>query len=85
MNKPVHINSNRGTDGGRWVTNGKLARSLGIDPKTLRKWAKRGLVPSYINRLNGYRYYVRSEVIAALKAEPGSKIPIGKTGKASRL
>ena len=53
------------------LTNGKMARDLGIDPKTLRKWAKRGLVPSYINRLNGYRYYFRSEVIRALKQEPG--------------
>ena len=53
------------------LTNGKMARSLGIDPKTLRKWAHKGLVPSYINRLNGYRYFFRHEVLKALKAVDG--------------
>lgn len=55
------------------LTNGKMARMLGIDPKTLRKWARRGLVRSYTNRLNGYRYYFKAEVIADLKILPGSK------------
>ncbi|MCK5125757.1 MAG: MerR family DNA-binding transcriptional regulator [candidate division Zixibacteria bacterium] len=52
---------------GNYITNGKMARILGIDPKTLRKWAKRGLVPSYINNVNNYRYYFKNEVIRALK------------------
>jgi DNA-binding transcriptional MerR regulator len=56
------------------LTNGKMARLLGIDPKTLRKWARRGLVPSHINRVNGYRYYFRNDVIRALKQDTeGSK------------
>lgn len=55
------------------VSNGKMARILGIDPKTLRKWAKKGIVPSYINRLNGYRYYFKQEAIKALKKESGTK------------
>lgn len=54
-------------------TNGKMARLLGIDPKTLRKWARRGFVRSYINRVNGYRYYFKAEVIEDLKKLPGSK------------
>jgi hypothetical protein len=60
-------------------TNGKMARTLGIDPKTLRKWARKGMVRSYINRLNGYRYYFHAEVMADLKNVPGSKLPL--TGK----
>lgn len=52
------------------ITNGRLAREIGIDPKTLRKWAKKGLVPSYVNRLNNYRYYFRNEVYRALKQVP---------------
>ena len=55
----------------RMLTNGRMARALGIDPKTLRKWARRGIVPSYINRLNGYRYYFKREVIQALKSQSG--------------
>ncbi|RKX26310.1 MAG: hypothetical protein DRP45_03865 [Candidatus Zixiibacteriota bacterium] len=54
------------------LTNGKMARLLGIDPKTLRKWARNGIVPSYINRLNGYRYYFKAEAIRALKEQPGA-------------
>ncbi len=54
------------------LTNGKMARVFGIDPKTLRKWARRGVVPSYINRANGYRYYFKHEVLKALKAHPGT-------------
>jgi DNA-binding transcriptional MerR regulator len=54
-------------------TNGKMARMLGIDPKTLRKWARRGYVRSYINRVNGYRYYFKAEVIEDIKKVPGSK------------
>ena len=57
------------------LTNGKMARELGQDPKTLRKWARRGIVRSYINSLNGYRYYFRAEVMADLKKWPGSKKP----------
>ncbi len=68
-----------GYDFNQMLTNGKMARILGIDPKTLRKWARRGLVPSYINRLNGYRYYFAREVIRALKSQPGSaKKPIDR-------
>ena len=58
-------------DLGQMLTNGKMARFLGIDPKTLRKWAKSGIVPSYINRLNKYRYYFKNEVIRALKVQSG--------------
>ena len=54
-------------------TNGKMARILGIDPKTLRKWARKGLIRSYINRLNGYRYFFHAEVIADLKKISGVK------------
>lgn len=67
------------SDFGQMITNGKMARFLGIDPKTLRKWARRGLVPSYINRLNGYRYYFRHEVIRALKSHYGGpKKPVDR-------
>lgn len=58
-------------DLGQMITNGKMARLLGIDPKTLRKWAKRGIVPSYINRLNNYRYYFKNEVFRVLRSQPG--------------
>ena len=54
------------------LTNGKMARLLGIDPKTLRSWARKGVVHSYINLANGYRYYFQHEVLKDLKAHPGT-------------
>ena len=59
-------------DTNRMMTNGKMARTLGVDPKTLRKWARRGLVPSYINQYNGYRYYFKNEVMRVIRSHPGS-------------
>lgn len=51
------------------LTNGALARELGVDPKTLRKWAKDGAVPSYVNPANRYRYFVKEEVLSALRLD----------------
>ena len=54
----------------RMLTNGKMARELGIDPKTLRSWARKGVVRAYVNPANGYSYYFRREVLQALKKHP---------------
>ncbi len=54
----------------RMLTNGRMARELGIDPKTLRSWARKGVVPCYVNPANGYSYYFRREVLQALKRHP---------------
>lgn len=51
------------------TTNGRMARELGVDPKTLRKWAEEGLIPSYVNPANSYRYYDRVSVVRALKLQ----------------
>jgi DNA-binding transcriptional MerR regulator len=51
------------------LTNGKMAKELGVDPKTLRQWAKAGLIPSYENPANGYRFYDRLSVIKALRLQ----------------
>lgn len=53
----------------KMLTNGVLARELGVDPKTLRKWAMDGAVPSYVNPANRYRYYVKEEVQRALRLD----------------
>lgn len=49
------------------LTNGQMAKELGIDPRTLRSWAKAKLVPSYVNPANNYRHYVRAEVVKSLR------------------
>lgn len=36
------------TDAGRWVTLRQAARAVGIPVETLRKWARRGTVPTYL-------------------------------------
>ena len=49
------------------ITNGQMAKEIGVDPKTLRQWAKGNLVPSFVNPANNYRYYPKIEVLRALK------------------
>lgn len=53
-------------DFGQLISNGQMAKKLGVDPRTLRSWAKAEFVPSYVNPANNYRYYSQSEVIKAL-------------------
>jgi len=48
------------------LTNREMAGDLGVDPRTLRSWAKRGCVPSWVNPANNYRYYDRDAVVLAL-------------------
>ena len=48
------------------LTNREMAGELGIDPRTLRSWAKRGHVPSRVNPANNYRLYDAEAVIRAL-------------------
>lgn len=57
------------------VTTKRMALGLGIDPKTLRKWAKAGLIPSYVNPANNYRYYDVREVIRALNLGRAFDLP----------
>jgi predicted site-specific integrase-resolvase len=40
---------------------------LGVNPKTLRKWAKQGKVPCFVNPANKYRFYVKVEVLKSLR------------------
>jgi len=46
---------------------GRMALELGVDRKTLRSWAKKGLIPSFVNPANGYRFFDKREVLNALR------------------
>jgi len=48
---------------------GLMAKELGVDRKTLTKWAKKGIIPSYVNPANGYRYFDRTKTLRALKLQ----------------
>ena len=54
-------------DFGILLTNREMARKLGVDPRTLRSWAKKGFIPSHVNPANKYRYFDYREVINALR------------------
>jgi excisionase family DNA binding protein len=47
---------------------GEVARKLGVDPKTLSRWAKAGKIPS-IRTLGGHRRYRESVVNAILEQD----------------
>ena len=44
-----------------------LAKKLGVIIDTVRRWAKKGLIPYWINPANSYRYFDIKNVKAALK------------------
>lgn len=43
---------------------GRMSLLLGIDRKTLRKWARIGAVPSFVNPVNGYLMFLKNDVMA---------------------
>lgn len=47
---------------------GEVAKMLGVDPKTLSRWAKMGKLPS-VRTLGGHRRYRKSVVDAILNGE----------------
>jgi excisionase family DNA binding protein len=47
---------------------GEVARMLGVDPKTLARWAKLGKIPSQ-RTLGGHRRFRRSVVEAIINGE----------------
>jgi DNA-binding transcriptional MerR regulator len=51
------------------LTTGVMAKELGINPKTLKKWAKQRKVPYYRNPANGYWYFNKKDVLGALGIE----------------
>lgn len=48
---------------------GEVAKMLGVDPKTLGRWAKLGKVPC-VRTLGGHRRFRRSVVEAILNGDP---------------
>lgn len=47
-----------------YLTPGEAARILHVSPKTISRWADRGLVP-YVVTLGGHRRFPRKAVVAA--------------------
>lgn len=56
----------------RMETTGKAAKKIGLDPKTLRKYASLGLVPGFRNPFNGFWYFDLNQVRKALGLQKGS-------------
>lgn len=57
-------------DQNRWLTLGQASRTLGVTPNTLRRWADRGQIPSFITP-GGHRRFL----VAAVQAF----VPSGRT------
>jgi len=49
------------------LTPAEVARIFRVDPKSVTRWAKRGLLPS-IRTIGGHRRYYEDDVQAFLKA-----------------
>jgi excisionase family DNA binding protein len=52
------------------LTPGNAAKILGVDAKTLVRWAREGRVPTYAITLGGHRRYLRSDIEALVDGQP---------------
>lgn len=50
------------------LTPSEVAALLGVDSKTVRRWAVRGWLPEGVRTLGGHRRYRRGDVEAAIEA-----------------
>jgi excisionase family DNA binding protein len=54
-----------GDEGDSLLTPGEVARMFRVDPKTVTRWEKRGLI-SCVRTLGGHRRFWKSEIDKAL-------------------
>jgi excisionase family DNA binding protein len=53
-----------------YMTPAEVARAFSVDPKTVTRWANKGLITPHHRTLGGIRRYARAEVEALLKRDP---------------
>jgi excisionase family DNA binding protein len=54
----------------RYLTSGESARLLNVSPKTVSRWAARGLLPCIVT-IGGHRRFRREDIEKALKEMSG--------------
>lgn len=76
------VSSSQDTD---WLTLGEASRLLGVAPETLRRWADRGRVPSFVT-MGGHRRFSRRAMLGLLPAERERRPRLSELGtSAERL
>ena len=67
---------------GRWLTLTQASRALGVTPNTLRRWADRGQVPSFVTP-GGHRRFPLAAIVAYVPSHRAQRPPLAAIGASS--
>jgi excisionase family DNA binding protein len=76
------VRNDSATDQNRWLTLGQASRTLGVTPNTLRRWADRGQIASFITP-GGHRRFLVSAVQALVPASRVRRPALAALGASS--
>ncbi len=66
----------------RWLTLTQASRALGVTPNTLRRWADRGQVPSFVTP-GGHRRFPLAAIISYVPSHRAQRPPLAAIGASS--
>jgi len=66
----------------RWLTLGQASRTLGVTPNTLRRWADRNQIPSFVTP-GGHRRFLATALEAFLPTDRVRRPPLATMGASS--
>jgi len=69
-------------DQARWLTLTQASQALGVTPNTLRRWADRGQVPSFVTP-GGHRRFPLAEIMAFVPSHRTQRPPLTALGASS--
>lgn len=72
----------KSADQGRWLTLTQASRALGVTPNTLRRWADRGQVPSFVTP-GGHRRFPLAAINSYVPSHRAERPPLAAIGASS--
>ena len=72
----------KSTDQARWLTLTQASRALGVTPNTLRRWADRGQIPSFVTP-GGHRRFPLAAIISFVPSHRTQRPPLAAIGASS--
>jgi len=69
-------------DQGRWLTLTQASRALGVTPNTLRRWADRGQIPSFVTP-GGHRRFALAAITSFVPSRRVQRPPLWAIGASS--
>lgn len=70
------------TDQPRWLTLTQASQALGVTPNTLRRWADRGQIPSFVTP-GGHRRFPLAAIVSYVPSHRAQRPPLAAIGASS--